>query len=268
MVLRESNTGSFLVRGAFFSALFALLMAGFFIQRFPEEASHPLPAVVAVLLIAVPSLLGVARWLGARRAVLLLGSLALFAYAIEYVGVTTGFPYSSFSYGSSLGLLLFGAVPLVLPFAYVPLVLGTVALFWPLRVRAEFFVFAVAVTLTVVDFVLDPGAVVLGHWAFALGGAYYGVPWLNFAGWLLSGSFAAIIALVVLRDEVASPPRSVSMSLALLVAFWTGIALWFSLRAPLVIGITLLVLYGWWFQGFAKLAAPVPHHHTYKQHSK
>jgi len=213
-----------------------LFFAGFFMVRFPEEASHPVPGMLAVLLIALPSFIGVMQWLGARRAALLLGSLAVFAYTIEFIGVTTGFPYSPFTYSGALGPKLFGVLPVVLPFAYVPLVLGALFVCWPLRRRAELFIPAVAIALTLFDLVLDPGAVALGHWSFTLGGAYYGVPFLNFLGWLLSGSFAALLVLLLTRNE-RQPPRILVSSAGLMLIFWTGIALWFALWVPLVIAV-------------------------------
>jgi putative membrane protein len=225
--------------------VFALLCAGFFIREFPQYATHPLPGVVAVLAIALPSVVATVRWLGARSAGILLGSLALFAYAIESVGVLTGFPYSPFTYGQALGPLLFGIVPVILPLAYVPLVLGCIAVAWPLRHHAFAFVAAVAVLLTTIDLVLDPGAVLLGHWSFALDGVYYDVPFYNFLGWLLSGALAGIIALVVIADS-SRPSSSVVASAVLMTAFWTGIALWFSLRVPMVIGLALLIGSSWW----------------------
>jgi Predicted membrane protein len=40
--------------------------------------------------------------------------------------------------------------------------------------------------------VLDPAAVSLGIWSYSKG-FYYGVPWSNFAGWILSGSVALML---------------------------------------------------------------------------
>lgn len=228
----------------FIGAAFILFISGFFMVRFPVEASHPVPGMIAIVLIALPAVIGAVRWLGTRRAILLLCSLAIFAYVIEYVGVTTGFPYSPFTYGGALGPKLFGVLPVLLPFAYVPLVLGVVALCWSLRQRVEFFIPSVAVTLTLVDLVLDPGAVALGHWSYDLGGVYYGAPFYNFLGWLLSGSFAALIVALFVQEKRA-PPRLLVVSAALMLVFWTGIALWYSLWVPLAIGVLFCAFCVW-----------------------
>ena len=102
---------------SFVAAAFILFISGFFMVRFPVEASHPVPGMIAIILIALPAIIGAVRWLGARTAAALLASLALFAYLIEYVGVTTGFPYSPFTYGGALGPKVFGVLPVLLPFA-------------------------------------------------------------------------------------------------------------------------------------------------------
>lgn len=129
-----------------------------------------------------------------RRAGLSLVALAGYTYAIEFVGVTTGRPYGAFEYGIELGPMLFGAVPLALPLFFVPLALNAyllcLLLLGPVADRRRYRLPpAVAATVTI-DLVLDPAAVALGFWSYAGGGAYYGVPLSNFAGWGLSATVA------------------------------------------------------------------------------
>jgi putative membrane protein len=130
-----------------------------------------------------------------RRAGALLLALAGYTYAIEYVGVTTGWPYGEFQYVVELGPTVAG-VPLGLPLFFVPLALNALLFVdalggervSDLRVRVPA---AVAVVLAV-DLVLDPGAVALGFWTYG-GGVYYGVPLSNYAGWLLSATVAVLL---------------------------------------------------------------------------
>ncbi|MFW6435826.1 MAG: carotenoid biosynthesis protein, partial [Halovenus sp.] len=51
---------------------------------------------------------------------------------------------------------------------------------------------AVAAMVIAIDLVLDPGAVALGFWVFE-SGAYYGVPAINYAGWVLSAVVATAL---------------------------------------------------------------------------
>ena len=81
-----------------------------------------------------------------------------------------------------------------------------------------------AVILTLLDMVLDPGAVLLGFWSFDAGGWYYNVPRSNFVGWLLSGSVGMFLATILLDKIQTSVQRTTSAGLTL--SFFTWIALW------------------------------------------
>lgn len=130
-----------------------------------------------------------------RRALAVLGALCGYTYLIEYVGVTTGWPYGSFSYGVELGPMVAG-VPLALPLFFLPLVCNayflTVLVLGERAVTARYRLPVTVAIVLLVDCVLDPGAVALGFWSYADGGVYYGVPLSNYAGWVLSGSVAAL----------------------------------------------------------------------------
>jgi len=131
-----------------------------------------------------------------RRAGLAVAVVTAYAYAIEYVGVTTGWPYGSFEYAVDLGPMLFGSVPVGLPVFFIPLVLNSYLLVvLVLGDRAEVTpirLVATLATVLLVDLVLDPGAVAIEFWAYRPPGPYYGVPASNYAGWLLSGTVAVV----------------------------------------------------------------------------
>ncbi|GGM60670.1 putative membrane protein [Halarchaeum rubridurum] len=162
-----------------------------------------------------------------RRALAALGALCGYTYLIEYVGVTTGWPYGAFSYGVELGPMVAG-VPLALPLFFLPLVcnayLLTVLLLGERAANPLLRLPATVAVVLLVDCVLDPGAVALGFWAYAEGGVYYGVPLSNFAGWVLSGS-VAVVALDVAFDHRALRARLDACPFALddLVSF---VVLW------------------------------------------
>lgn len=159
-------------------------------------AFHPwllLGAVLAMRLPLVAALLPVLT----RRAAGGVLAVAGLAYAVEVVGLTTGVPYGAFVYVRPLGPMVAG-VPVGLPLFFVPLVFDVVLLVdrllgrraerWPVRAGAAL------AALLAVDLVLDPGAVALGFWAYADGGAYHGVPVSNYLGWALTGGLAVAIA--------------------------------------------------------------------------
>lgn len=209
----------------------------YFTVRFPDTPGAGPLSFLATFAIALPAVVGLFRYLGARRAALSLLALAAFAYAIETIGVATGFPYGAFYYGEALGYKAFGLVPYLLPVSYVPLVIGAVAAAWGPRMTwgRAFNVLGAALLLTLIDGVLDPGAAALGFWVWVEEGPYYGVPAGNYLGWLLSGLLAAAITVSVGRWR--EPPLPILLdSTILAVAFWTGVAAFSLLPAPIILG--------------------------------
>jgi bisanhydrobacterioruberin hydratase len=210
----------------------------YFAIRFPETPGAS--SYVSTFLIALPSFVALFGYLGPRRAALSLLALSAFGYAIEAIGVVTGLPYGSFYYGDALGGRLLGLVPYLLPISYAPLVIGAVAASWndSLVNHRVFFIFRAALLLVLMDGVLDPGAAFLGFWIWPEGGAYYGVPLSNYAGWLLSGALAAALLLAVGRWRTAPLPGLLDGAI-LALAFWTGVAVFSALIVPALLGAAL-----------------------------
>ncbi|MGH3148379.1 MAG: carotenoid biosynthesis protein, partial [Rubrobacter sp.] len=154
-----------------------------------------------------------------------------------------GFPYGTFYYGDALGYRLAGLVPFLLPVSYAPLVLGAVAASWS-SPRRPIHAFAAALLLVLMDGVLDPGAASLGFWVWPEGGAYYGVPPSNYAGWLLSGIAAATITLITGR-WTSAPPAGLVDSAIVALSFWTGVVVLSGMVLPTLLGIALLAYLLW-----------------------
>ena len=221
-----------------------LLAALFFVSAIalrviPEIALQPVFTAVSLLVIAVPSLIVLFRWLGGIRAASLFVVLSVFAYLIEYVGVVSGVPYGWFSYSELMGVKLLGVVPALLPLAYVPLVLGAGALAATHSKKPWKRLLLMTAYLVLFDLVLDPGAVAIGLWSFSGGGVYYGVPFINYVGWVLSGVVASWLFIVFSYKRFV--PRQLVISTFLLLAFWAGVAAVFSLWIPLVLALVLLL---------------------------
>ena len=214
--------------------------AAFFAVRFPDVPGASAGSYVCSVLIALPALAALVAHLGPRRAAAATLAVSAFAYAIESVGVTTGFPYGPFSYNEALGPKLFGLVPYLLPVTYVPLVIGAAAAAWgPNRLAPRILI--AALLLVLIDGVLDPGATALGFWTWTEGGPYYGVPLINSAGWLLSGIVSAVLLLSVGRAHTPPPPGALD-SAVLSLAFWTGVAIFSGLTFPAALGLVLFAL--------------------------
>jgi putative membrane protein len=225
------------------SALF--FGAAYFAARFPDVPGASAGSYVSTFVIALPSFVALFRYLGARRAALSLLALAAFGYAIETIGVTTGLPYGPFYYGEALGGKVFGIVPFLLPVSYVPLVIGAFAASWSASLglnSRSLLIFRSALLLALIDGVLDPGAAALGFWVWPGGGAYYGVPLSNYAGWLLSGALASALLIAAGRPRGAPPPGALD-SVILAVSFWTGVAVFSGLILPALLGAALFAFF-------------------------
>jgi putative membrane protein len=158
-------------------------------------AFNPWFVLLGVAVMRLPLVSGLAPLVD-RRAGVALALLTLYTYLVEYVGATTGLPYGEFEYGVSLGPMVLGTIPFALPLFFIPLVLNSYLLCLLAlgdRARSVFVrVPVIAATVIAIDLVLDPAAVALGFWTFDAGG-YYGVPWLNYAGWALSATVATVL---------------------------------------------------------------------------
>jgi len=199
----------------------------------------PFVPVLAILVIAWPSFWALMQMLGKRQGLTvlaLLGGLALF---VEMIGVLTGYPYGSFNYTGDLGWQFFALVPWTVPFAWVPLLLGSISLSFVDRFSVIRCSLRAAALLTLMDFVLDPGAVSVGLWRYANPGAYHDVPWTNFAGWLLVGFVASMLLIRFVRSKTLVP--ELSLSAAWMMAFWTAVSLARGLWIPCFIGLFLVI---------------------------
>ncbi len=215
-------------------------VAAYFASRFPDVPGASAGSYISTIAIAAPSFVALVLYLGARKGVLAILLLGVFGYAIEAFGVVAGLPYGEFFYGDALGGKLFGIVPYLLPVSYAPLVIGAVAASWRLDGSRLSFVFRSAMLLTLIDGVLDPGAVALGFWVWPDGGIYYGVPASNYVGWILTSMFAA--ALLVWFGGWRSAPRPGLVDSAVVgLSFWIGVSAFAGMVFPAILGAALFV---------------------------
>ncbi len=232
----------------FWCVVFAV--AGFFAVRFPDTPGTTAGSLVSTAAIALPALLAFVRRFGARRAIPTLVALSLLGFAVELIGVASGFPYGEFAYSEKLGPRIGGLVPWILPLSWAPLVLAAVAATEPgprptSARRMITWWWAAALLLVAFDGVLDPGAAQLGLWVWPTGGPYYGVPLSNYAGWLLS-SLAATALVVRLAPWTLTKRCAAIMDSALIsLAFWSAVATVAGLVVPAVLGVALFALLIW-----------------------
>ena len=144
-----------------------------------------------VVLFALPTIWALKMWLGLRDGLILFAAFSVLALLIESSAIATGFPYGHFGYSNLLGWKVFGLVPWTVAFAWPPLMIGAYSIARRASESRLVRIALAAVMVTVFDVVIDPGAVKLGFWRYAAGGEFYGVPWSNFGGWMVSGVVGA-----------------------------------------------------------------------------
>jgi putative membrane protein len=178
--------------------------------------------VVTVLLGYVLSVSHALYTRGPRAAAALIATATLGGFAVEAVGVATGFPFGTYDYSGRLGPKLLG-VPLIIPLAWTwmawPAWLAALRL---TRSRPARIVLA-ACGLAAWDLFLDPQMVAEGYWTWrdptpALPGVP-GVPIGNYIGWL---GFALVLMTALSAAagrRAAEPERADGPMLALW--FWT-----------------------------------------------
>lgn len=218
------------------------IISSYFVFRFGISAELWIVSVVFMMLFAAPSFISL-YIADKKKAVITLVALGIFSLGIESFAIKTGFPYGSFYYGGGLGPKVFGLAPIMVPFAWVPLVIGTYSI--ASRFMTDWRIIpTVAILLVIVDIVLDPGAYALNVWVWTPPGVFYGVPLQNYFGWFLSGLIGSAMMLRLFGKSMKAVVSSTAeLSLILTLTFWTGIAFWFQLWIPLIVGIALLACY-------------------------
>jgi uncharacterized membrane protein len=134
----------------------------------------------------------------------------------ELLGTSTGFPFGHYAYLSGLGYKIAGLVPFTLPLSWFYIGLSTYLLAWagfnawiPSKnqgtgwgVKIGSIVLG-AYLLTSWDFVLDPAMSQTSapFWEWNQTGAFFGIPYQNFAGWLGTGIIFMSVAAVFWKNN-------------------------------------------------------------------
>lgn len=220
----------------------ALFIAAFFTATQPINVRMATVSSIMVILFALPSYYAVVKTQGENRGLLLIVLLGLYALLIESSALASGFPYGNFVYNGLLGTKLFGLTPWTVAFAYPPILLLT---YWYARKRHGSsqrlkILFSTAFDAMIIDLVLDPAAVKLGFWHWKTPGFYYGVPLVNFLGWLLTGFIGALIIHKFWSKKKV--PEAIAYSGMAILWFWTCVNIWLVQIIPGVIGLSFFSL--------------------------
>ncbi|MEM1254815.1 MAG: gamma-carotene 1'-hydroxylase CruF [Cyanobacteria bacterium P01_H01_bin.21] len=136
------------------------------------------------------------RTIGPKALVTFLLAALSVSLSSELLGTSTGFPFGEYSYLNGLGYKIAGLVPFTIPLSWFYLGISAYLLarggllklggskFWHLPALA-----IGALLLMSWDFVLDPAMsqTAMPFWYWHTPGAFFGMPYQNFAGWFLTG---------------------------------------------------------------------------------
>lgn len=196
-------------------------------------------SIISLVCIALLTYRGLRASTRAWKALLAMSVLGALAIAFEYISIWYGIPYGFFTYSDALGQKVFDTVPWTVFFGWTPLVVGAVAIA-DRAVHGRLRQVGLAVLLLVLfDLVFDPVAVALGFWAWNEPGPYYGVPYVNFLGWLLTGYIGSFVLTRIVPGMLsvkAMLPYMLLLIGSILMAFVLGLTI------PMYIGFGLLVL--------------------------
>lgn len=193
-------------------------------------------AVVAQVALVIVILRGGWPW---PRVILTASAVLILGWLVEYLGSTTGFPFGEYDYTARLQPQL-GSVPMLIPLAWLMMLPPSWAVGFALsaplahrrRLRRAALILISALALTAWDLFLDPMLVRWDFWRWAQPSGYFGIPWVNFLGWILS---AAVITALVRPPEVPRLPL-----LFIYGATWAfmtgGLALFWGLPGPALVG--------------------------------
>ena len=171
-----------------------LLYMPFVEQTWGKGAFHT-SISLSVLIQSVIILFLMARAVGIQSMAIMAGKVVLLTWAVEAIGAATELPFGSYRYTDLLQPQFIG-VPLLIPLAWLMMLPPSWAVARCLsgpRSGIRFVVIS-SLAFTAWDLFLDPQMVKWDLWIWEGNGFYFGIPLINFAGWILAS--ALITALV------------------------------------------------------------------------
>ncbi len=168
----------------------------------------------------------------------------------ELLGTSTGFPFGHYRYLTGLGYKIAGLVPFTIPLSWFYLGFSAylitragLARFKGLQAIGSIAI--AAMLLTAWDFVLDPAMsqTALPFWVWDQPGAFFGMPYQNFAGWMGTGAVFMSVATLLWRVKpLTLPSTDLALPLAIYVsnfAFAAIMSLAAGIYLPILLGVIL-----------------------------
>ena len=205
-------------------------------------------ALSVLVQVAVVLAILYASW-GIRRTAGVVCVVVLCAFLFEAIGTRTGFPFGGYDYTPALQPQ-FLHVPLLIPFAWLMMLPPAWAVSQAIThfeernsIKKEVvFVVVSAFAFTAWDLFLDPQMVLWGLWEWHTPGGYFGIPWVNFLGWLF---VSAIITALARPTLLSTRPLLVVYTLTWVFES-VGLAVFWGLYGPALIGFLAMGFFAIW----------------------
>ncbi len=150
----------------------------------------------------------------------------------ELLGTSTGFPFGNYGYLNGLGYKIAGLVPFTIPLSWFYLGFAAYLLAraglkveensnsWWRQLGAIAFG---SLLLTSWDFVLDPAMsqTISPFWVWYQPGAFFGMPYSNFAGWFGTGVVFMSVAALLWKKVPLQIPKNLGFPLAVYISNFT-----------------------------------------------
>ncbi|MBP7998751.1 MAG: carotenoid biosynthesis protein [Chloroflexi bacterium] len=157
--------------------------------------------------------------------------VAIITFGVEYVGSHTGWPFGDYTYTELLRPQI-GNVPLLIPLAWLMMLPCAWAIAQPWRGRPWLFALISGLALTAWDLFLDPQMAHWQLWVWQEPGGYFGIPWQNYWGWLLTGT---LLTWFIRPRSVPTRPLLLIYSLTWFLETF-GLAFFWGLTGPALVG--------------------------------
>jgi putative membrane protein len=138
------------------------------------------------------ALAGTIALLGAWPAIRAAAVVILISLGVELLGTSTGVPFGPYGYGNHLGIKVLGLVPVVIPLSWFLMLYASLAIALRFERGPVFTATVAALGLLAWDVLMDPTmSAVFPFWSWHHGGTYYGMPLVNWFGWMVTGLLIA-----------------------------------------------------------------------------
>lgn len=204
-----------------------------FIERAWGEKAFVHSISLSVLLQSAIVLLMLARAVGIFEAAIIAGKVVILTWTIEAIGIVKGIPFGAYSYTDKLQPQVAG-VPVIIPLAWLMMLPPSWSAARIMGAGQSGVRFAVlsALAFAAWDLFLDPQMVQWNLWTWEQPGRYFGIPFVNFAGWILA---AAVITWLVRPRVLPQRPLMLIYSLTWLMET-AGLMIFWNLRGPALSG--------------------------------